>query len=177
MLHTLYALFDHPLDAARAKAALERDGTATNRLSVIVHSGRLEGISVEELKLFETSALQGGVSGAALGGVLGAALGLALLGPFGLIGGGAIAAMIFGTGASTVIGALTGVVAGSASADPSLDELAKGLENGNVLLTVDADSLTGAESASTVLKANHARVVHRHAFRPSSHAESVSKSA
>lgn len=163
MLHTIYAIFDRPADAADARAALEAAGHDGRHFSVVLHARHFDDVAVSELPLFETSALKGGVWGGAIGGLLGA-LGVVFLGPLGLIGGGALATLLFGTTASTLLGAFTGAIAGATSADPALKELARGIEVGKVLLTVDCPSLTSSEEAEGVLRAHHAELVHRAVF-------------
>jgi len=61
-------------------------GSDEQRLSVVLHSRRLEVDGTSGLRLFETATIQGALRGAALGAVLGLAFGLLMLGRFGFDG-------------------------------------------------------------------------------------------
>jgi uncharacterized membrane protein len=165
-MHVLFALFDRPTDATAAVHELERLGTERRHCTIVLHERGLESQPAEELDLFETAAASTTARAAVIGSVVGGALGTLLVGPFGLVGAGTLAAVLFGAAVGTAGGALAGALAGPSEADPIMVELSRELEKGKVLLAIEPPSLDCMEIAEGVLHKHHARVVHRHLFRP-----------
>ncbi len=165
MSHVLFALFDSSKEVAAAISELESVGTPTRHCTVVAHRDGLESRPAGELELFETGAASMGARLAGLGAVVGAALGALAVGPLGLLAGGPLAAMLFATTTGSVVGGFTGIIAGASEADPSLKQVAEGLEKGHVLLAVEPPSAECAEKAEIVLRKHHAQLVHRHLLR------------
>lgn len=158
MSHVVFALFDSSRGVTDVLHELEAAGTPKQRCSVIVHRGGLESLPASELALFETGFASMTARLAALGAVAGAVVGLLAAGP--------IAVVLFTATAGSIAGALSGVLAGASDADPMLQRLAAGIEEGKVLLSIEPPSLDCAERAEHILHKHHARIVHRHLLRP-----------
>ncbi len=158
-------MFDSSREVAAAILALEQLGTPTHRCTVVAHKGGLERLPTSELELFETGAAAMGLRLTGLGAVVGAALGALAVGPLGLLAAGPLAAILLGTAAGSTVGAFTGVIAGATDYDSTVEQMAKGLEEGKVLLAIEPTSWRSAEDAETLLRNHHAHLVHRHSLQ------------
>jgi uncharacterized membrane protein len=165
MSHVLFAVFDHPEAASKALEQLQELGADKEGFSFIVHRRALELRGSEEMPLSETAAASGLAKGAMFGALGGLIVGTVLAGPLGLIGAGPIAAAVFGTTTGTAIGSIAGLFAGVTEPDTALTELVKGIEDGKLVVSVEARKLTNQEQAETILKHHGAHVVHRHVLR------------
>ena len=166
MSHVLFAVFDHPESAGKALQQLQELGADKDGFSFVVHRRALGERGSEELPLSETAAASAMTKGAVLGALSGLVVGTLLTGPIGLVGAGPLAGAIFGSATGTAIGGFTGLIAGSTEPDAALDELSKGIEEGKLLVSVEARTLTNQEQAEAILKHHGAHVVHRRVLRP-----------
>lgn len=166
MSHVLFAVFDHPEAAAKALEQLQELGADKEGFSFIVHRRALGERGSEELPLSETAAASATAKGAVLGALGGLFVGTVLAGPIGLIGAGPIAAAFFATATGTAVGGLAGLFAGATEPDTALEELTKHVEEGKLVVSVEARKLTNQQQAETILKHHGAHVVHRRVFRP-----------
>jgi hypothetical protein len=171
MLHTFYAVFDDATSARLAAAELQglRDGRdqpiATGSgtkppphrvlVSAILHRDLAAGA---ELHSGESAVRRGAASGAVVGGLLGAGAGL-LAGP--VVAGAGMAALIGGVLGFSFGGAMGGISTANGP-DPAIESMARGLHDGQVLLTVEAPGLSLAEEGEAIVQRLGGRVGHRH---------------
>lgn len=162
MTHTLFALFDRAADLEAATAELESVGTPAKHCTVIAHQGPLDRLPSSDLADFESGAATMTTRVSLLGAAFGAIFGALAAGPLGLLAAGPLATILLSTTAGTIVGAFAGLIGGATDADPSLKQLAEGLEQGKVLLAVQPPSAACAEQAEVVLHKHHAHVLRRH---------------
>jgi hypothetical protein len=156
MKRIVFALFE---DAEQAEAALREvasDPACVDHFHVVKHPGKL---SERELKMYETDARGGSVKGLVIGGLGGAVLAALVGGPLG-----AASTAVMGGVTGGALGALQGFLAGSSGGDPRLEELAKALEQGQVLLTLDTDELRCERDVEQIFRRRGASECHRHHF-------------
>lgn len=165
MSHVLFAVFDHTDAAAKALEQLQELGADKEGFSFIVHRRALGERGSEELPLSETAGASGVAKGAMLGALGGFIVGTLLAGPIGLIGAGPIAAAVFGTTTGTAVGGIAGLFAGVTEPDAALSELSKHIEEGKLVVSVEARKLSNQEQAEAILKHHGAHVVHRGVLR------------
>lgn len=146
MKHIVFALFENEEAAAAAIHDLTTSGIPKDKVSLIV---RRDALDEFDTVLQETDARPALQRGVLVGGAIGTVLGLLLGGPFGLLGAGPLASALFGAGAGSLYGALGGVLSGAGLTDGKMEELARSLGEGRILVTAQAE---GAETERDVMR-------------------------
>ncbi len=147
MKHVLYARFSREEDAIAAAEAL---GThqATRGCHVATHHAPLAS---SELGLTETSSRSWGTEGVVVGGALGALFGGVIFPALGVpIAAPEIAAAATGF-AGCVYGGWLSTIVGATTPDRRLEELARHMSDGEVLMTVEAEGEAGEARAAQLL--------------------------
>ena len=170
MKHVVFALFESRADADAAIEQLIANGKATEKhVSVVIHRDAIGSAELDETVQHEgeatgTNARRGVVDGALIGATTGAVLGTLLAGPLGLLAGGPLVGILFGAGAGSIYGALSAGLVGLGLTDSELQELARDIESGNVLVTVTAEQAETEGEIEAILREHRGRVAEKHAF-------------
>jgi len=145
-------------DIPRAEEAVDRlrgSGFSNNEISILFARSEPRGIVVEE----KSKAPEGAAAGAGTGGVIGGILGwlagigsLAIpgLGPF--IAAGPIMAALSGGAVGAAVGGLIGSLVGLGIPEMEAKQFEKRLKEGQVLISIHADSVDEVKTAKEILK-------------------------
>lgn len=139
MSHMIYGVFDTRAQADSAIDAVETE-TGCNGLNALVHEGHLRD---EDVQMGGTDALRGAVLGAVVVGCVAALIGGVLLVPGANLSIG-WTEFLFMAVAGTIMGVTAGAVAGASEPRKELLALARRLEEGKVLVTMEADEIPTA---------------------------------
>jgi hypothetical protein len=178
MHHTFYAVFDRQVDAATAMAEIEHLENERNHRSVALYRRGLatgsgtkspppgdyattvlhrDLVSGGELLEGESAIRRGAIAGAVAGAVLGGLAGL-IVGPLaGAIG----LPVLLGALLGFVYGGVMGGIAAANGPDPVAEKLARHLQGGQVLLSVEAPGLDAENADEEIVRRYGGRVEHR----------------
>lgn len=160
MLHVTFALLP---DSARAEAATRAIMALQTRderhVTLIAHRDALELREPHDQDESDSARALG--QGALVGSGVGALAGALLAGPFGLLGGVPLVGAVFGAGAGTLHGMLWSSLTGTELPDQTLRELAQGLQEGNVLLTVKTRAKETHDQVLGILREHDARIAEK----------------
>lgn len=139
MSQMIYGVFNTRAQANSAieAIAVEAGGEGINAL---VHEGHLRD---EDVQMGGTDALRGALLGGGVVGVVGALIGGLLLIPAANLSIGWMEFVFMGV-AGTIMGITAGAVAGASEPRKELVAIARRLEEGKVLVTMDADEIPAA---------------------------------
>jgi hypothetical protein len=144
------ALFDDEPHAAKAIDSLVNGGVSEKVVSVVMHQGE---VTHEDLGLAAEQSGKRMAQGAALGTTIGAVLGGLLAGPAGVLVGGPIASVLVGGATGGLYGTLAGAITGRDGEKPVLEELARELKSGKVLVTLDIEGPAAVrDEAKSILR-------------------------
>jgi hypothetical protein len=158
MRHRIFALLDHPEELKPVLAALEADTRCHGQCTVILHRDRLTD---DDVSFGETDSMRWLGRGVLFGAVSGGIAGL-VLGPLGLVGLGPLASAALGTTAGSLYAGIIGALTGLSEPHHDLSELAEHLEQGGVLLSIDAPSLGARDDVEAVIESHGGRLSHTH---------------
>jgi hypothetical protein len=160
MHHVLFALFDDANSAASARSALEILGSPRARCELTVYHAPPGN---DERPMPETDGWRVLVRGLAIGPIAGAALILLVFRPLGVLHVGPFAALAFGLFLGVIAGAWASIYVHD-TPDPTFEKLMHEMRRkpDGTLVTVEAPSLTMAETAEQIARAYGAHVEHRH---------------
>lgn len=134
MSQVIYGVFDNRMQAEEAIEAIEHE-TNHEGVNALVHEGQLRD---EDVQMGGTDALKGAVLGAVVVGVLASIIGGLLLVPSANLSVGWTEFFFIAIG-GTIMGVTAGAVAGASEPRKELIAMAKRLEEGKVLVTMDTE--------------------------------------
>jgi hypothetical protein len=153
--HVLYARFSREEDAVAALHELDALEETRGHYTVKTHHAPLTS---DELGLTDTASRKWGTEGLLLGGAVGALMGGVLFPAIGIpIAAPAIAAAATGA-AGCVYGGVLSTIVGATTPDRHLKAIAKHMQDGDVLLTIQAEGEACEEKAEQVLTERSAEV-------------------
>lgn len=162
-MKTIAGIFDTDTTANHAVSALLDQGFEKDDISLIMSDKAHE-------KLFSSTddeadrVAKGGIIGATVGGALGALLaGLTTVGVIVLPGGsllavGPIVAALYGAGAGSALGGLSGALISAGFAADDANRYEQEIKNGKAIVVVHASNATKAAAATTALSGSGAIV-------------------
>ncbi|MFI5298001.1 MAG: hypothetical protein ACHREM_07875 [Polyangiales bacterium] len=150
MKHIAYALFDRDSDLAIALDAVVEAGVSRQQCTIVAHRGDLHP---EDIEHTESAAMSGLARGAILGGVMGAVAGELILGD--------VASSLAIASATAVFGGFAGVLGGAGHPSPLLEQLTEEVNDGRVLLIVDARDLESLGRVEAVLRGQGGALIER----------------
>ncbi len=181
MRHTIYATFPNASEAAGAIAELEHADEARNHCSerdylehlptgsgtkpppvlefseAVVHRGLPSG---GELTTHETAWRRGVVTGLVAGGVGGGLVTAIVV--WAMLPGAVLGAALLGMLLGAAYGAFMGGISAANGPDPTLEKLAGGLHDGQVLVTVDAPGFAEESEVEHIVERHGGNPEHRH---------------
>ena len=156
MRNVFFALFADPVEAdAAVKELGALDDKGTNNPHLEIHKGKLDN---ESLPVGETHARGRLVEGILLSAVGGALLGGLVLGPAGVISDALVSPAVLCAGLGVMFGALGGVLTGVGAPDPRLERMAKQLEHGGVIVSVEVAGDWETDEAEKIVRKHGAEV-------------------
>ena len=134
MSQVIYGVFDNRNQAEDAIEAIE-DQTGHKGVNALVHEGHLRD---EDVQMGGTDALKGAIAGALVVGIIASLIGGFLLIPNANLSVGWTEFLFIAIG-GTIMGVTAGAVAGASEPRPELIAMARRLEEGKVLVTMDTE--------------------------------------
>ena len=134
MSQVIYGVFDNRNQAEDAIEAIE-DQTGRKGVNALVHEGHLRD---EDVQMGGTDALKGAIAGALVVGIIASLIGGFLLIPNADLSVGWTEFLFIAIG-GTIMGVTAGAVAGASEPRPELIAMARRLEDGKVLVTMDTE--------------------------------------
>lgn len=153
----IFSLWANLEDAEAALKEIAKDEVCADRYSVILHQNHIDA----DVGFPENNYKHGMPLGAMIGGGGGAILVGLAAGPLGLIGMGPLFAMLMGGFQGSFLGALGGLLVGSATANLNLERLCKAVEDeGKVLVSVNVHGLSCHADIESIFQRHEALEIH-----------------
>ncbi len=154
---TIVGMFEKSTDVDRAVNDLTRQGFGKNQIGIVA---RRETLKESGLDLTRTTEV-GAITGATAGGVAGLLLGLGIIAVPGIgpiVAAGEfltwVGAMFLGAAAGAIGGGLVGALAGFGLPRHRAEVFAQGVQQGNILVTIQASPESAHEAANILRRDN-----------------------
>lgn len=134
MSQVIYGVFDNRTQAEKAIEMLEHEASVGG-VNALVHEGHLRD---EDVQMGGTKALEGAIAGALVVGLLASLIGGLLLAPAANLSVGWVEFVFIALG-GTIMGVTAGAVAGASEPREELIAMARRLEQGKILVTMDTE--------------------------------------